>query len=276
MQTRFYSADDNHDKPVRAGAYAYDEVQFVGEELTQISPGNTALYPLRPTDIFIWTNNDASVTVAEHRRGVVTAPVYHEEYNIIHIPIPADVDLISVTAFTDLTVSDSLLLREIHRFATQPAMDGSKMVLNDRVSFSQTGKGHNSWSPPVLRLKFNFKNHPSPADAKFIRNLSLSREQAWCWPSGGYARGRDNDELPEWLAANVLRRVACMKHSFDAHAGSWGLGLDGGAEFYEPLPELTSFVRPAEGRGLCFLDGTQWCTVMDGQLVTRLMRDEVS
>ena len=137
-----------------------------------------------------------------------------------------------------------------------------------RVAFSQTGKGHNAWSPPSLRLEFIFKNHPSAADAQFIRQLALSRERVWCWVTGGFSRGIHEDELPEWLAYDLLREIACSSHKFSPHEESWVLGLDGKATFYEPVPELSAFTRPAAGNALCFLDGTAWCSASLNQLVT--------
>ena len=260
-KTKFYAASDAMINFSR-GVFANNATIF-SMVLDDLTPDYT--------DIFLRTSHDGSVRVEiTDDNAQVTSTIYHEIYNIINIPIPANTINIDIYSNTDpsIGISHTWLLREQHEFEVQPSMKGSSTSRDDRLSKSQTGRGHNAWSPLRSNLKFNFNNHPSSADSEYIRELALSREKVYCWPCGGYFKGRDENELPEWLAYDNLILIACNRHKFEPYDDCWSLGITGSASFYEPIDDLTSFTIPTGGRLLCFLDGTPWCTLEGDQVQT--------
>ena len=108
----------------------------------------------------------------------------------------------------------------------------------DRPQYTQTNLLHNPHSPKRLRLEVRLRNHPSAADAAFLRDLALSREAVVVWPSGGYQN--PHGEIAPWLAYNVVRTMSCYRESLKNHAGSWSLGLSGSIHLAETFPDVTA------------------------------------
>ena len=246
----FFSSADNLSIPVPVSVFAD------GDTVLSLAHGTP-----KPTDIFLWGDRSAAVrgsvdAVHNDANGLQIGNTERAEmhWGLLHVQVPATAEETILTAKNGFAVVASRQLRRLRQLDFALDFKGSQMNLADKITRTQENKAWNSQSPQSLVLKMAIKNHPSPADAEFLRDVSQSGQSVWVWPCGGFIPPVSANEQAPYMQYDVLRLMVCTRRQFDSYKSSYVLGLDGRMEFSEAVEETTAFTLPRAGQRLCYVD----------------------